>query len=105
MLDGTLSVRYGADKTIRRIENGLVRYTYFKNVPVISSKEAYELLCSGQFNDTGSFGYRSPKEVIVRAWVRDYMIDTKGFYQPVYLFDVVSKDGKYKDRIMIPAMQ
>ena len=32
-------------------------------------------------------------------------IDTKGFYQPVYYFEVVSLDGAYKNQIMIPAFK
>ena len=27
------------------------------------------------------------------------------YYQPVYLFELASKDGSYKDWIMIPAMK
>jgi hypothetical protein len=33
------------------------------------------------------------------------MVDTKGFYQPVYSFEVVSEDGQYQYWIQIPAMK
>lgn len=105
MVDGTLRCRYAEDGRLRNLENHLLFYTYYKDVAVISPQEAYERLCSGEFNDWGYFEFRSPEEVTVTACTLEYEIDTKGFYQPVYRFDVVSSDRQYQYRIMIPAIR
>lgn len=105
MVDGTLRCRYAGDGTVRNIENHLLSYTFYEEVEIISAQEAYELLCAGKFYDEGYFEWMAPASVSVCGCSLEYAIDTKGFYQPVYCFDVVSADGVYQDRILIPAMQ
>ena len=104
MLDGTLRIRYAADGTVRNIDNNLLAYTYYDMEKIITAEEAYERLCDGKFNDGGRFGYVSPEAVTVTSCTLRYMVDTKGFYQPVYSFEVVSEDGAYQYWIQIPAM-
>ncbi len=104
MLDGTLRIRYAADGTVRNIDNYLLAYTYYDVEKIITAEVAYELLCAGKFNDGGLLEYENPKDVSVTSCMLRYMIDTKGFYQPVYSFKVVSNDGKYWSEIMISAM-
>ena len=105
MIDGTLRCRYAADGMIREIENNLLTYTYYDTEKIISPEEAYKRLCSGKFYDSGSFERRMPDAVSVFSCRLGYTIDTKGFYQPVYWFDVASPDGNYQECIMIPAME
>lgn len=105
LMDGTLRVRIGEDGTIREIQNRLLSYTYYDQVEIIAPEEAYQLLCEGKFNDGGYFEYVSPQEVTVLSCVPGYAVDTKGFYRPVYYFEVSSRDGDYEYRIMIPAMK
>lgn len=105
MIDGKLRCRYAEDGTIRELENHLLSYTYHDVVAVISPEKAYKQLCDGKFYDRGFFEYTNPSNVSVISCTLEYEIDTKGFYQPVYYFEVVSQDGTYADRIMIPAMQ
>ena len=105
MLDGTLRIRYDADGTIRNIDNDLLAYTYYDVEKIITAEEAYKRLCKGKFNDGGRFAYESPEAVTVASCALRYMVDTKGFYQPVYRFEVASLDGSYAERIMIPAMR
>ncbi len=104
MMDGTLRCRYGKDGTVRHIENHLIQYTYYKEVDILSPQEAYDRMKAGSFYDYGFFEHRDPTDVSVLSCTLDYAIDTKGFYQPVYYFEVESSDGRYADRIMIPAM-
>lgn len=104
LVDGRLRCRFAEDGTIREVENDLLSYTYHDIEAVISPAEAYENLCSGEFYDQGFFESKAPTHVRVQSCALAYEIDTKGFYQPVYYFDVVSPDGSYLDRIMIPAM-
>ena len=105
MVDGTLRCRYAEDGTIREVQNNLLSYTYHEKVAVISPEEAFERLCDGKFNDGGFFEVERPHDVTVLSCKLKYRIDTKGFYQPVYLFELSSEDGSYMDWIMIPAMK
>jgi len=105
LVDGILRVRYAEDGSIRRIENKLLQYSYYDSVPMISPQAAYERLCAGKFYDGGYFEHKKPAAVSVLGCALGYEIDTKGFYQPVYYFDVASVDGNYRARIMIPAME
>lgn len=105
MVDGTLRCRYAADGTIRVVENRLLSYSYYDVAAVISPEEAYRLMCAGKFYDGGFFENKKPADICVYSCTLGYGIDTKGFYQPVYYFEVASGDGAYEYRIMIPAMR
>jgi len=103
--DGSLRVRYGADGRIHKIENQLLGYSFYRAVEVISPEEAYSRLTEGKFHDEGIFEHKKPAAVSVLSCVVEYRVDTKGFYQPVYVFAVESHDNGYCDRILIPAMK
>lgn len=105
MMDGILRVRYGVDNSIRRIENHLVWYNHHDDVTVISQKEAYELLRSGAFRYAESLKNRSTDTVSVISCKLDYEIDTKGFYQPVYIFEILIPETGNTCVAMIPAMK
>lgn len=105
MVDGILRCRYAEDGTIRILEDNLLAYTYHDTVEVIDAREAYERLRAGKFHDEGFFENKNPEDVRVLSCEIGYTVDTKGFYQPVYYFEVASGDGSYQDRIMIPAMK
>lgn len=105
MYDGTLRCRFSSDGTLTEIENNLLSYHYYDTASVISPTEAYQALCAGSFNDDGYFERIRPGKLVVLSCELAYEIDTKGFYQPVYLFAVEAEDGSYKNTVMIPAMQ
>ena len=105
MLDGTLRVRYGVDDTARRIDNKLVRYEYYKDVAVISPEEAYEKVKNGAFYYAEALKRHAYDAVSVLSWTLDYEIDTKGFYQPVYIFEIQIPETGNTCLAMIPAMK
>ncbi len=105
MIDGELRCRFAEDGILREIQNNLLSYAYYDTVAILPPEEAYKLLCEGRFYDGGYFEHMAPADVRVFSCTFGYEIDTKGFYQPVYFFDVASLDGNYQDLIMIPAMQ
>lgn len=105
LLDGILRVRIAGDKTIREIENGLLSYNYYTDAEIITPEKAYRRLLAGKFNDEGFFEHKSPEEVVILTCAMEYRVDTKGFYQPVYVWEVASEDGSYRDRIVIPAIK
>lgn len=105
MFDGYLRCQYWNDGTLKKIENKLMSYSYYGKESVISPEDAYQALCNGDFYDEGYFEDKSPENVSVQSCSLGYEIDTKGFYQPVYFFEVESDDENYRDTIMIPAMK
>ena len=105
MVDGVLRCRHAADGTIRKLENKLLSYTYYDTADIFSPQEAFAQMRDGKFNDGGYFERKSPTDIDVLSCEFGYEIDTKGFYQPVYFFDVASRDGSYAYRIMIPALK
>jgi len=105
MYDGSLRARYAENGKIEEVENRLCTYSYYEEVDIISPEEAFERLKAGRFNDEGYFEHIKPNTVSVTECVFEYQVDTKGFYQPVYLFSLSAPDGSYGDQIMIPAMK
>ena len=105
MLDGTLRVRYGVDDTVRRIENKLVWYEHYEDVPVISPAQAYQKVKSGAFTYAEALKRHATGSVSVVSCTLDYAIDTKGFYQPVYVFEIRIPETGNSCFAMIPAMK
>lgn len=104
MLDGTLRVRYGVDDTIRRIENKLIWYTYYKDAPIISTEDAFKQLKGGFVGSAEMLKSDTFDSVTVISCKLAYETDTKGFYQPVYIFEVLIPETGTLE-LMIPAMK
>lgn len=105
MMDGTLRVRYGVDNTVRRIENYLVKYTHYKDVPVITPKEAFGKVKSGEFAYAEALKNHASGSVSVVSCTMDYEIDTKGFYRPVYIFEILIPETGNTCQAIISAMK
>ena len=107
MMDGTLRVRNEVTEhdTLLSIENRLVRYTYYKDIAIISPQEAYEELKDGNFAYAEALKHYAKDSVTVVSCTLDYEIDTKGFYQPVYIFEILIPETGNTDLAMIPAMK
>lgn len=102
-IDGTLTCRCGKDGTaLRNVTNKLVTLAYYKDAPVLTQSAAYKQLCKGKFANGDRFEYYAPRQVSVLSCTQEYRMDTKGFYRPVYVFDVVL-DGETCDKIVMPA--
>ncbi len=105
MYDGILRVRYADSGKIEEIKNHLCAYTYYEEIDIISPEEAFNRLKAGKFNDDGYFEHIKPSAMSVTKCVLDYQVDTKGFYQPVYLFSMKAVGDSYTYTVMIPAMK
>lgn len=105
MIDGTVRCRYTANGTLRKIQNNMVSYAFYKNEDIISQTEAYELLCNGNISGGGTFEYYSPEKITVLSCTLEYCIDTKGFYQPIYVFELFVSDADHTFQAIIPALQ
>lgn len=80
MIDGSLVVEYCDNKAFANIRSNLITCKAYKEFEIISEHKAFEYLCAGKFN------YRSdmPLDVVIKDCELEYMIDSKGYYQPVY---------------------
>lgn len=103
MFDGAIRCRYADDGIIYRIENHLIAYTKWGEMAIISPEEAFNALCNGHFSGGEYFERFMPQEVRVVGAELDYRIDTKGFYRPVYVFDLTTADGSYKSNVAVNA--
>lgn len=88
LTDGELTCWVAEDGVLFRVDNALSVSTLQGDAAVISSEEAYDRLCAGRFSwmDVPMFGALSPKRVRVVACNLEYLTDSKGFRQPVYMF-------------------
>ena len=104
MLDGTLTCTYNTEGMLSEITNRLITYTYSGQADVISPQEAYERLQSGAFTSYW-FPQAAPDPVMVRSCTLAYRVDTKGFCQPVYLFEIAAGNSEYSETLLIPALK
>lgn len=100
---GTLRCRYSSEGFIYVIHNNLVSFTYCADEQIISEAEAFEQMKRGNFWG-GVYEMLSPKNVTVLSCELEYQVDTKGYYQPVYMFKVMYDGVADEMRIMIPAL-
>lgn len=102
LVDGILTCRCRKNDTLESIENHLITYTFYKDVPILSQAQAYEQLCKGNFSNGDFFDYHSPSQITVQSCTLEYEIDTKGFYQPVYKF-ALTLEGMDPWTVTVPA--
>lgn len=96
---GTLRCQVAESGEIARLESSLATCDLKAEEPIISEAEAYDRLCQGKFSNGDYFEYISPKEVHVQSCTLGYISDTKGFRQPVYLFQIEELGGT----VFVPA--
>lgn len=90
LIDGSLTVNYYNDNTVKGIENQLISYDKVRDVQIKSEKEAYEEILDGKFQH-----YSKNKRIEtlhIHKVELDYHLDSKGYYQPVYAFTTTA-DG------------
>jgi len=87
-LDGSIMVEYMNDGSISSLNYGVVTCDLYKELPIISESEAYDLLCDGYFN----YQMLDELKFQVESCKLEYIIDSKGFYQPYYQFTCNAND-------------
>lgn len=99
MYDGTLNCSFYENGKFGDITNKILICEAYKAFSLISEQEAYEQICSGKFR----YFAAEELDMILGKVVLSYEIDSKGFYQPVYLFE--ARVNASETQIMIPAIQ
>ncbi|MBS4202059.1 VanZ family protein [Bacillus sp. FJAT-49732] len=84
LIDGSLTVDYYNDDTVKRLDNHLITYNKVKDVQIKSEQEAYKEILDGKFK------YYPENNMIETLHIDkvevSYYLDSKGYYQPVYAF-------------------
>ena len=97
--NGYLHANYYSDDKIKNLSNHVVEYKKVKDVSVKSKTEVYNKLKKGKFQ------YHNVEKIDTLE-VNDinlsYMLDSKGYYQPVYIFK--SKINGDNGDLIIPAL-
>lgn len=82
LIDGTLKVAYYQDKTIKSVVNNIVTYEKVREIKLKSEQQAYNELLDGKFKTYD----KNIKEMQIQQVKQAYVMDSKGFYQPIYVF-------------------
>ena len=93
---GELTCQIAKGGILYKVNNALSVSALHGDATVISSQEAYDRLCAGWFSwrDVPMFNYLKPDQVQVTACDLEYIADSKGFRQPVYVFTLSDdRDG------------
>jgi len=99
LIDGLITCTYFNDNTIKDIDNNLIRYKKMKDVSIKSEMDAFEELVDGKFR---YYNDGNIDKIFIKNISLDYVLDTKGFYQPVYSFKSIINGNEYS--IIIPAI-
>lgn len=100
--DGFVRVTMREGDLVQRIDNRLVTFRYYRHFPILTQQEAYEKLTAGKFGGA-DLQRRGGEEIWVLDCRLEYRVDTKGFYQPVYAFDVDC--GGDVGTVLVPALK
>lgn len=97
--DGELTCDYYDNGKFADIRNDIKKFEVYKEFEIRSEQDAYDQILEGKFVCAISLG----EKIEIGQVTLDYMLDTKGFYQPIYMFEV-SVSGE-EQRILIPAIK
>lgn len=99
LTDGELRCWVTESGVIARVENELSVSTRHGDAAVISQQEACDRLRRGLFSYGAWFEYYAPETVRVTSCRLQYIIDSKGFRQPVYVFELAELGS-----VFVPAL-
>lgn len=94
MLDGQISGELSEDGKIVELSYGLKQCKMYKTFKGISEQEAFEQIRSGKF--WYPYGRKDRLSILVKECETAYETDSKGYYQPVYVFDCEVNGEKAK---------
>ena len=92
--DGIIEFEYDIESNRIDIDNDLATYNKVRDVELISENKAYNEILNGKFN---IYPQNVKLDTIEITDVEiAYKLDTKGFYQPIYVFNcVVNGDNRF----------
>lgn len=100
MYDGTFSCQYYENGKMGSISGDILQCEYYKRFDIISEEDAYKMIEEGKFN---IYSNSDKLNIKIGQVTIQYMTDTKGYYQPIYVFGAdVNGDNT---EINIPAIE
>lgn len=99
MQDGVLRCIYYANGVMGNITNTILFGTPYKEFELIPEQEAYQMICDGKVHIPDE----EEKKVVLGDVNISYIMDSKGFYVPIYAFDAVM--GNCTTQIEVPAIR
>lgn len=97
--DGNVNCSYTEDGRIRSLNYNIIKCTAYKEFPIISEEDAYNKIAAGIFRFEPAY---EPEVIIVNNIFLSYEVDSKGFYQPIYILECTI-DGQ-DTRLYTPAI-
>lgn len=97
--DGNAIVRYNENNLICDLDYNIIKCSPYKEFPIISEEEAYNLIAEGKYRFEPAF---EPANIVINDIYLSYEVDSKGFYQPIYIFEC-NVDGE-DTRMYTPAI-
>lgn len=90
---GTVTCELSGQGEVAYLWYDIITGEPYKQLPMLSSREAYDILCRGEFYyEMGSVPNDAPLTVTGVTLV--YLADSKGFYQPAYRFTLDNGRGE-----------
>ena len=86
------------------LECSLVTAELVRDVTILTPEQAAQKLMDGHFYNGYWIDYYGIETVTVTDCSLTYMIDSKGYYQPVYVFHLVSPQEEYPYDAYVPAI-
>ncbi len=102
MTTGTLNCIINTDGIVMRMGNYIYDYTYISECELYSEKEIYEMIVAGEFTYYGVYELEN-LDLTIKSMEISYELDSKSFYQPVYIVEVVN--GEEIMQLTLPAMK
>ena len=97
--DGVLTCDYYDNGKFSDIRNSIKKFEVYKEFEICSEQDAYSQILNGKFVTAMNIG----SKIKLGQVSLDYMLDTKGFFQPIYIFEVQG-ENEYQ-WIQIPAIK
>ena len=86
LIDGELRCNYYEDKTVKYVADEIIVYDKIMHKEIMSEQEAYERILEGQFK---AYTSEEIKSILVKNVQLEYKLDSKGYYVPIYKFDIL----------------
>ena len=101
--DGMIMISNSTSKDIQSLYYGITNNKYVRDVEIISPKDAFEKVKKGNFYSYNPYNFGD--EIEITNYEISYMYDSKGYFQPVYMFMGSVNGEKDTFSAVIPALK
>ena len=81
----------------------MIQYEEYKIVDILSEEQAFKQLEKGEVNNVYLKYLDSTQPIEIKGVTLQYEMDSKGYYQPIYNFQVLNNNQSLS--ILIPAIK